>query len=98
MSLSLQRRVLVAVAAVLASMVLVAPEASAQPPTGGASCTLPESDADALYVLNAIYPNRYVFDHRPDGGGSGCSECHGRGTCRDSRRDRELVWGLAAML
>jgi hypothetical protein len=44
-------------------MVLVAPEASAQPPTGGASCTLPESDADALYVLNAIYPNRYVFDH-----------------------------------
>ena len=25
-------------------------------------CTLPESDADALVILNAIYPNRYVWD------------------------------------
>ena len=54
----------IVVAAVMASFVLAPQSAEAKPPvTGtGVSCNLPESDADALVLLNAIYPNRYVWD------------------------------------
>ena len=44
----------------VASLFLVAPAASA--PRTYPSCNLPESDAEALYILNAIYPNRYIWD------------------------------------
>lgn len=33
-----------------------------QPAGSGADCRLPESDADALAILNTYYPNRYVWD------------------------------------
>ena len=45
-----------------------APDAPAAAPAAaqtevGATCTRPESDAEALVILNYIYPNRYVWDH-----------------------------------
>jgi hypothetical protein len=46
----------------LGAMLLAAPPAAAQSPSG-VSCDLPESDADALQVLNFFYPNRYIWDH-----------------------------------
>ena len=57
-------RALLVVAALLATFVLAPQSATAKPRTtsAGASCTLPESDADALVILNVIYPNRYVWD------------------------------------
>lgn len=57
-------RAIVVVAALVASSVLAPQSADAKPPatTTGASCNLPTSDADALVILNAIYPNRYVWD------------------------------------
>ena len=36
--------------------------AGASAPRTFPSCNLPESDAEALYILNAIYPNRYIWD------------------------------------
>jgi hypothetical protein len=53
-------RIVAVVVGLVASLLLVAPAASASKtyPT----CNLPESDAEALYILNAIYPNRYVWD------------------------------------
>ena len=53
-------RIIAAIVGLVAGLFLVAPAASAQRtyPT----CNLPESDAEALYILNAIYPNRYVWD------------------------------------
>ncbi|SNS45912.1 hypothetical protein SAMN04488107_2651 [Geodermatophilus saharensis] len=53
------RRVAVVLAVALSSLFLVASPASAQTP--GVSCDLPESDAEALVVLNAYYPNRYTW-------------------------------------
>ncbi|MGY1697460.1 hypothetical protein ACI780_21395 [Geodermatophilus sp. SYSU D00814] len=53
------RRVAVVLAVALSSLFLVASPATAQAP--GVSCDLPESDADALVVLNAYYPNRYTW-------------------------------------
>jgi hypothetical protein len=53
-------RIVVAIVAMVASIFLAAPPASARP-ASYPTCNLPESDADALYVLNAIYPNRYVW-------------------------------------
>ena len=58
------RAILVA-AALAASFVLAPHAADAKPPratTAGADCTLPESDADALVILNALYPNKYIWD------------------------------------
>jgi hypothetical protein len=31
--------------------------------TSGATCSLPESDAEALVILNDYYPNKYWWDH-----------------------------------
>lgn len=60
------RRVFLVVAALMASLALGADPADAKPPTTptttGADCTLPESDADALQILNYFYPNKYVWD------------------------------------
>jgi predicted Zn-dependent protease len=57
--------VLIALAAALA--LLWAPPASAAPrpaaPTVEPTCNLPESDAEALVILNQFYPNRYYWDH-----------------------------------
>ena len=47
----------------VASMLLAAPHATAQTGVTGPSCNLPRSDADALYILNALSPNRYSWDH-----------------------------------
>ena len=53
-------RILAVVLGLVASLFLVAPAASA--PKAYPTCNLPESDAEALYILNAFYPNRYVWD------------------------------------
>lgn len=58
-------RAILVVAALAATFVLAPQPVSAKPKptdTAGADCSLPESDADALVILNAIYPNRYVWD------------------------------------
>jgi hypothetical protein len=52
-------RILVAIVTMVASILLAAPQASAQ--TTYPTCNLPESDAEALYILNAGYPNKYVW-------------------------------------
>ena len=57
-----RRRVFTVLAVLLTSFLLVGPQAPAQTDTGGASCNLPESDADALYILNALAPNKYIWD------------------------------------
>jgi Matrixin len=58
------RRVSLVPAALVASLGLAVQTADAKPPTttSGAECTLPESDADALVILNYYYPNRYVWE------------------------------------
>ena len=58
-------RAFLVVAALVASFVLAPHTADAKPrsaPTAGADCNLPESDAEALVILNYYYPNRYVWD------------------------------------
>jgi len=54
-------RIVATVLAVVASMLFVVPPASAQQTTYP-TCNLPESDADALVILNYYYPNRYVWE------------------------------------
>jgi hypothetical protein len=58
------RRVSLVSAALVASLGIAVQTADAKPPTttSGADCTLPESDADALVILNYYYPNRYVWE------------------------------------
>jgi hypothetical protein len=55
-------RIIVAIVTMVASILLAAPQASAQQVTYP-TCNLPESDADALVILNTFYPNRYTWDH-----------------------------------
>ncbi len=60
------RRLAVLAVALLAFLSITASPASAAPASkaaapAAASCTLPESDAEALVILNAYYPNRYVW-------------------------------------
>jgi hypothetical protein len=60
------RRLAVLAVGVLGALSLAAPPASAAPVSRAASsaeatCNLPESDAEALVILNAYYPNRYVW-------------------------------------
>jgi hypothetical protein len=50
---------LAATGTALLSVVVLAGSASAQ---AELTCDLPESDADALVVLNTYYPNRYVWE------------------------------------
>jgi predicted Zn-dependent protease len=57
---------LVVLATALVGLLFITAPASAAPmakaaSTAEATCNLPESDADALVILNAIYPNRYVW-------------------------------------
>jgi hypothetical protein len=58
------KRVAVLSATLVASVGFAAQTADAKPPTttSGADCNLPESDADALVILNYYYPNRYVWE------------------------------------
>ena len=58
------RRLILVLAALVGSVGLATPTAAAKPPTttSGADCTLPESDAEALAILNYYYPNKYVWD------------------------------------
>jgi hypothetical protein len=59
------RRVIAMLAALVTSLFLAVPAADAGPrkgAPGGAGCTLPESDAEALVILNYFYPNKYVWD------------------------------------
>jgi hypothetical protein len=56
-------RIVAVLLGLMASLILVAPTASAQ--RTSPTCHLPKSDAEALYILNAFYPNRYVWD-KPD--------------------------------
>lgn len=51
----------VTLALALATALLLAPPATGQP-TSGVTCDLPESDADALVVLNTYYPNKYIWE------------------------------------
>jgi hypothetical protein len=63
------RRVLVVLAVLMVSVSLAAGPSVAKPSKGaptatsGAGCNLPESDAEALQILAAYYPNKYVWDH-----------------------------------
>jgi hypothetical protein len=60
------RRVVVVLAALVSSLCLAVTSAEAKPPstagTAGADCALPESDAEALQILNYYYPNKYVWE------------------------------------
>jgi hypothetical protein len=65
--MSLRRAVLVIVVTALTA-ILSPVSAHARPGGGstggsGTSCNLPESDAEALVILNNYYPNRYWWDH-----------------------------------
>lgn len=60
-------RRLVLVLTVALALCLATPAADAGPrgpraTSAGADCNLPESDADALVILNYYYPNRYVWE------------------------------------
>jgi hypothetical protein len=59
----LRRAVLIVAITALAA--LLSPlSAQAAPKTAtGPTCSLPESDAEALVILNNFYPNRYTWDH-----------------------------------
>lgn len=52
---------LVGLMALTANVAMAAP-APVAPSTARATCEQPESDAEALVILNAFYPNRYVWD------------------------------------
>ena len=54
------RRVAVMLAVTLSSLFLGAPPALSQT-SSGVTCDLPESDAEALVVLNFYYPNKYTW-------------------------------------
>ena len=58
------RRVTAVLSALVLILGLAVDTAEAKPPTtsSGADCRLPESDADALVILNYYYPNKYVWD------------------------------------
>ncbi|MGH3506121.1 MAG: matrixin family metalloprotease [Nocardioidaceae bacterium] len=60
------RRLIPVLVALLASLALAPHSADAKPrttaTTAGADCALPESDAEALVILNYFYPNRYVWE------------------------------------
>jgi len=60
--MSIRRSILVVVVGVLVAM-LSPLAANAQEPAEGVTCNLPESDAEALVILNNYYPNRYTWDH-----------------------------------
>jgi hypothetical protein len=53
-------RIVAAVIDLMASLFLAVRAASA--PKSYPTCKLPESGADPLVILNAIYPNRYIWD------------------------------------
>jgi hypothetical protein len=67
-------RVAVVLTALVSSLCLAVGTADAKPAstggakaattagTTGADCTLPESDAEALEILNYYYPNKYIWD------------------------------------
>ena len=62
----MKRIVLVALilAALLVPMSVQAKSSEAAPrQVEGVTCNLPESDAEALVILNNYYPNRYTWDH-----------------------------------
>jgi hypothetical protein len=59
-------RVVLVLAALVASFLVTSHSADAKPRSvavAAASCSLPESDAEALQILSAFYPNKYVWDH-----------------------------------
>ena len=55
----------VIVVAITALAALLSPVSAQAAPKGGTgpTCNLPESDAEALVILNNFYPNRYTWDH-----------------------------------
>ena len=59
--MSIRRSVLVLVIGVLVAM-LSPVTANAQEPAEGVTCTMPESNAEALVILNNFYPG-YWWDH-----------------------------------
>ena len=58
------KRVIVVLSVLVASLGVAGDVADAKPPNtpSGADCNLPESDADALVILNVFYPNKYVWE------------------------------------
>jgi hypothetical protein len=60
------RRLAVLAVALLALLAITASPAAASPASSsaasaGVTCSYPQSDAEALVILNAYYPNRYVW-------------------------------------
>jgi predicted Zn-dependent protease len=55
--------VLVLAALLVPTAVLAKPDAPSTNTVSGVTCNLPESDAEALIILNNYYPNRYTWDH-----------------------------------
>lgn len=53
---------LLAASALMTSHVSAVPAATVQS-AAGATCDRPDSDAEALVILNYYYPNRYIWDH-----------------------------------
>ena len=62
----MRNRVICVIIALVASLGLAGHTANAQSrataTTAAADCNLPESDAEALVILNYYYPNKYVWD------------------------------------
>lgn len=60
------RRLILVLAVLVGSLAYAGPAVTAKPTTNasssGADCNLPESDAEALVILNYYYPNKYVWD------------------------------------
>ncbi len=60
-------RAVIVAAALLAILSLTSTAAAAAPPKAPgatqAACSREESDAEALVILNHLYPNKYVWDH-----------------------------------
>jgi predicted Zn-dependent protease len=58
-----RRAILVVAISVLTALFLPLSAQAVAAESGGVSCGLPESDAEALVILNNYYPNRYTWDH-----------------------------------
>jgi hypothetical protein len=65
--MSLRKAALVVVITALTALLSPLSAQAAPKSASGTTCHLPESDAEALVILNNYYPNRYTWDpHRPD--------------------------------
>jgi hypothetical protein len=61
--MSLRKAALVVAITALAALLSPLSAQAAPKSASGTTCHLPESDAEALVILNNYYPNRYTWDH-----------------------------------